>query len=208
MQAPPPQSPPPPHPRQECLRGTQYNPSGATGATVFPMPIGWAATFDPALVRDVAAAIAAEAQFKVAAAYGASATLDGTACFAPNVNLLRVGAGGGGGGRSRRACNTCADSAFKPLLIPSHPCVPPPQDPRWGRAGETFGEDPLVVSQMGAAFVQGLQGPDRNRVKVAATCKHFIAGDMEMWYGVDRMSSNAGEPPPASPLARADGGCG
>ena len=125
--------PPPPHPRQECLRGTQYNPSGATGATVFPMPIGWAATFDPALVRDVAAAIAAEAQFKVAAAYGASATLDGTACFAPNVNLLRVGAGGGGGAVKaclQHLCRQCVQTAADPLPPLRTTTSGPPLGPR------------------------------------------------------------------------------
>ena len=55
------------------------------------MPIGQAASFDVGLVKDIAAMVAAEAQYKVASAYKASQVLDGSACFAPNVNLLRVG---------------------------------------------------------------------------------------------------------------------
>ena len=31
------------------------------------------------------------------------------------------------------------------------------RDPRWARVGETFGEDPLLVSNMGAAMIKGLQ---------------------------------------------------
>ncbi len=31
-------------------------------------------------------------------------------------------------------------------------------DPRWGRVGETFGEDPYLVSCMGGSLVKGLQG--------------------------------------------------
>ena len=34
------------------------------------------------------------------------------------------------------------------------------RDPRWGRIEETFGEDPLLVSQFGVAYIQGLQGDD------------------------------------------------
>ena len=34
------------------------------------------------------------------------------------------------------------------------------RDPRWGRLEETYGEDPYLVSQMGLAFIRGLQGDD------------------------------------------------
>ncbi len=46
------------------------------------------------------------------------------------------------------------------------------RDPRWGRVEETFGEDPYLVSRMGAAFIRGLQGDDI-RKGVLATGKHF-----------------------------------
>ena len=45
------------------------------------------------------------------------------------------------------------------------------RDPRWGRVGETFGEDPLLVSNMGSSMIKGLQTN-----KVIACAKHFIAG--------------------------------
>jgi beta-glucosidase len=47
------------------------------------------------------------------------------------------------------------------------------RDPRWGRAEETFGEDPYLVARMGVAFVRGLQGTDL-RAGVVATAKHFV----------------------------------
>ncbi len=49
------------------------------------------------------------------------------------------------------------------------------RDPRWGRIGETFGEDPYLVSRMGVASINGLQGDsyliDQNHV--IATAKHY-----------------------------------
>ncbi|MDP9494007.1 MAG: glycoside hydrolase family 3 C-terminal domain-containing protein [Actinomycetota bacterium] len=47
------------------------------------------------------------------------------------------------------------------------------RDPRWGRAEETFGEDPYLVASMGVAFVRGLQG-DQLTDGVLATAKHFV----------------------------------
>jgi beta-glucosidase len=47
------------------------------------------------------------------------------------------------------------------------------RDPRWGRGQETYGEDPYLTSQLGVAFVKGLQGNDPNHLKTAACAKHF-----------------------------------
>ena len=47
------------------------------------------------------------------------------------------------------------------------------RDPRWGRGQETYGEDPFLTGQIGAAFVRGLQGSDPKYLKVAATAKHY-----------------------------------
>lgn len=48
------------------------------------------------------------------------------------------------------------------------------RDPRWGRIEETFGEDPLLVSLFGAAYIQGLQGDRLSDGGVIATGKHFV----------------------------------
>lgn len=48
------------------------------------------------------------------------------------------------------------------------------RDPRYGRGQECYGEDPYLMSQIGVAFVKGLQGNDPKYLKVAACAKHFI----------------------------------
>ena len=51
------------------------------------------------------------------------------------------------------------------------------RDPRWGRVGETFGEDPLLVGNLGKAMIQGLQLEDLSGTdRVIACAKHLIAG--------------------------------
>ena len=47
------------------------------------------------------------------------------------------------------------------------------RDPRWGRGQETYGEDPFLTGEIGAAFVRGLQGTDPSFLKTVATAKHF-----------------------------------
>ena len=48
------------------------------------------------------------------------------------------------------------------------------RDPRWGRGQETFGEDPCLISLIGAAYTHGLQEGDTTKyLKVAACAKHF-----------------------------------
>jgi len=47
------------------------------------------------------------------------------------------------------------------------------RDPRWGRGQETYGEDPYLTSQLGIAFITGLQGNDPKYLQTIATSKHF-----------------------------------
>ncbi len=49
------------------------------------------------------------------------------------------------------------------------------RDARWGRTGETFGEDPFLVSEMGQAMIRGLQGTDLKN-GVLACAKHLVGG--------------------------------
>ena len=46
------------------------------------------------------------------------------------------------------------------------------RDPRWGRGQETFGEDPTLTGEIGAAYVRGLQGKGEV-MKASACAKHF-----------------------------------
>jgi beta-glucosidase len=54
------------------------------------------------------------------------------------------------------------------------------RDPRWGRTEETYGEDPLLTSLLGTAYVRGLQGDDPLRPRVAACAKHFAVHSQEL----------------------------
>lgn len=69
------------------------------------------------------------------------------------------------------------------------PAISVPQDERWGRVYEGFGETPELAVMMGAAMVRGLQGPHYNAPwRVIATAKHFVA-DGGTTHGVDRGNS-------------------
>jgi beta-glucosidase len=51
------------------------------------------------------------------------------------------------------------------------------RDARWGRTGESFGEDPYLVTEMGKAMIKGYQGEKMDKpINVMACAKHFVAG--------------------------------
>lgn len=67
------------------------------------------------------------------------------------------------------------------------------RDTRWGRVNETFGEDPYLAGEMGAAIIRGYQGEDwADGEHILACAKHYIgygeavgardACDTEMTY--------------------------
>ena len=62
------------------------------------------------------------------------------------------------------------------------PCVTVPQDIRWGRSYEGFGEDPALIAELGAAAVRGLQGSDlADPLRVLACAKHWIGDGATAW---------------------------
>jgi beta-glucosidase len=63
------------------------------------------------------------------------------------------------------------------------PVIAVPQDVRWGRTPEGYSEDTERVSTLGAACIEGLQGPGLSADDTAAaTAKHFI-GDGGTAFG-------------------------
>ncbi|MBE1582070.1 glycoside hydrolase family 3 N-terminal domain-containing protein [Nonomuraea angiospora] len=101
----------------------------ALGGTLLPTNLAVAAGWDPDLLAEAAAAVAAE-------------------LAASGVHLALV-------------------SALDLL-----------RDPRWGRAEECFGEDPLLAAELTRALVIGMQGADRGAVGrggVAIVLKHLAA---------------------------------
>lgn len=125
--------------------------------TVYPQAIALGATFDDALIEEIATAISDESRAMHHHGKGVSVSEDeyegrynGLLTFwSPDLNLCR--------------------------------------DPRWGRTGETYGEDPYLAGKMGAAFVRGLQGSDLKYLKAVATPKHYTANNEEH----NRFSCNA-----------------
>jgi beta-glucosidase len=62
------------------------------------------------------------------------------------------------------------------------------RDNRWGRYYETWAEQPLLASALGAANVRGMQGGGFESPQVAATVKHF-AGYSQSINGHDRVEA-------------------
>ena len=51
------------------------------------------------------------------------------------------------------------------------------RDPRWGRVGETFGEDTKLVGDLGVSMIEGFQQEDFSGLdSVIACAKHLVAG--------------------------------
>ena len=125
----------------EALHGVARN----GNATVFPMPIAMASSFDPSLLQEVFTVVSDEGRVKMRLAEAEmektpwpayNMWYKGVTFWTPNINIFR--------------------------------------DPRWGRGMETYGEDPYLTGVMGTAVVKGLQGPeDAPQQKAHACAKHF-----------------------------------
>jgi beta-glucosidase len=73
------------------------------------------------------------------------------------------------------------------------PCIAVPQDERWGRHYEGYGETAELAISLGAAAVRGMQGTDLSAPgRVLATAKHFV-GDGGTHNGVDRGDTKGDE---------------
>lgn len=75
----------------------------------------------------------------------------------------------------------CRETALEMRAMGAHwtfnPNVEVARDARWGRCGESFGEDPVLVGRMGAASVRGYQGQDFTGKDYVISCaKHFVGG--------------------------------
>ncbi len=56
------------------------------------------------------------------------------------------------------------------------PCIDIVQDARWGRTGETYGEDPFLTSELVKEAVRGYQGNEDPLKRVAVSVKHLVGG--------------------------------
>ena len=67
---------------------------------------------------------------------------------------------------------------FSPVL-----CIT--RDLRWGRVDETFGEDPFLISEFGAAMIRGYQGSGLDDPTAVLACAKHFAGYSETQGGRD-----------------------
>ena len=67
---------------------------------------------------------------------------------------------------------------FSPVL-----CIA--RDLRWGRVGETFGEDPFLIGELASAMVHGYQGDWLGDASAVLACAEHFAGYSETQGGRD-----------------------
>ncbi len=73
------------------------------------------------------------------------------------------------------------------------PCVAVARNIKWGRTYESYGENPELVSELGAAFVKGLQGKEMNGpTSILACAKHYL-GDGGTTGGKDQGNTECSE---------------
>jgi beta-glucosidase len=80
------------------------------------------------------------------------------------------------------------------IHVALHPMADVATEPRWARAGGTFGEDPALVGRLTAAYIRGFQGDELGAWSVACMTKHFPGGgpqadgeDPHFPYGKDQV---------------------
>lgn len=156
--------------------------SGGGSAPVVNTPQGWADMYD----RYQGQSPAIPLLYGIDSVHGNN-NLAGAVIFPHNIGL---GASGDPILTERVARITAMETAATGIRWTFAPCLAVPQDERWGRTYEGYGEDPALVALLGAAAIRGLQGdPDRSQLDensfIMATAKHFI-GDGGTTGGVDQ----------------------
>ena len=79
---------------------------------------------------------------------------------------------------AREMATTGAHWTFSPVL-----CLT--RDVRWGRTGETFGEDPFLIAELGVAMIRGYQGAGVGDADGVLACAKHYAGYSETQGGRD-----------------------
>ena len=100
-------------------------------------------------------------------------------CLAPNNTSYPTSIGLASSFDPEMAYKIARQTALEMRAMNMHwtfnPNVDVARDARWGRCGETFGEDTYLVGQMGLALVNGYQGDMMGGDDVLACIKHCIA---------------------------------
>ncbi|WLW51991.1 glycoside hydrolase family 3 protein [Streptomyces sp. YU58] len=153
------------------------------GSTPTPnTPEAWARMIDGFQLR------AQATRFQIPLIYGVDAVHGHNNLVGATIMPHNIGLGASRDPRlaQRTASVTAAEVRATGVPWDFAPCLCVTRDDRWGRAYESFGEDPALVDAM-ATVVQGFQGASDGRDlkdddKVLATAKHFV-GDGGTEYG-------------------------
>jgi beta-glucosidase len=84
---------------------------------------------------------------------------------------------------AREMATTGAHWTFSPVLCLS-------RDQRWGRTGETFGEDPFLIGELGCAMIRGYQAKGLDDPDGVLACAKHFAGYSETQGGRDASESD------------------
>jgi beta-glucosidase len=153
--------------------------SGGGGAPPTNDPASWYAMVDALQQAALATRLGIPMLYGVDAVHGHNNVV-GATIFPQQVGL---GAANDPDLMQRIGRATAREMAATGIRWDFGPVVAVPQDVRWGRTYEGYGEDPLLVSDMAGAFIRGLQGDDPTATDSAmATAKHF-AGDGGTAFG-------------------------
>jgi beta-glucosidase len=156
--------------------------SGGGSAPAENTPKAWADTVDRLQKEALKTRLGIPIIYGVDAVHG-HGNLRGATIFPHNIGL---GATRNPALVTRAAAITAEEVRATGIPWDFSPCLCVTRDARWGRSYESFGEDPGLVSVLGAAAVVGLQGRGQRDLddndQVLATVKHF-AGDGNTTYG-------------------------
>ncbi|MDD2807858.1 MAG: glycoside hydrolase family 3 protein [Patescibacteria group bacterium] len=81
----------------------------------------------------------------------------------------------------RVAQATAAETAASGIFWNFSPMLDVVQDPRWGRTYESFGSNTKSVSQLGEAYIKGLQNSSSTNITVLGTVKHYLGVGAMVW---------------------------
>lgn len=150
---------------------------------------GWATAYDSLQMYSQKSRLRIPMIFGVDAVHGHN-NVDGAVIFPHNVGM--------GATRNPQLVEkvgmvTAAEMRGTGIQWDFAPCVAVARNERWGRTYESFGEDPELVKQLGAAFVKGMQGVNLSDKTAALVCvKHFV-GDGGTTNGKDQGNTEVDE---------------
>jgi beta-glucosidase len=172
--------------------------SGGGGAPAENNPSAWLEMVSAYLQGALATPLGIPLIYGVDAVHGHN-SLKGATIFPHNIGL---GAAGDEHLAFKIGRATAEEVAATGIFWNFAPTVAVPQDIRWGRTFEGYGEDPRLVSRLGAAYIRGLQGEDlRGPFSVLATPKHYLGDGGTTWGTSTTRIYSGGAIPGAPPEA-------